>query len=161
MGGWDGLIFTAFIAHVNVYDIHHFISPGDTSRCWSPLACCHNLSPVSTASGGPTQDAAQGLPPPEREGAWGQGLEGGPDSWGDAEPLPHWPPPAQSSPHDTPHPRRPQVLLLDWTQPSVCPSTRDRSDPGWRLQARSRWISSEPALGLLRAPGPQERCVLS
>lgn len=54
--------------------------PRNTSRCRSPPACCHNLSPVSTASGGPTQDAAQGLPPPGSGGAWGQGLEGGPNS---------------------------------------------------------------------------------
>ena len=44
MGGWNGLTFTAFIAHVNVYGIHHFISPGASAAAGAPPACCHNLS---------------------------------------------------------------------------------------------------------------------
>lgn len=78
-GGWDGPIFTAFTSHVNVYGIHHFMSPGDTSRCRSPPTLMTPLTLAGPRSSSQTGHSHLCVPEPDTGLTQGEGSKQGPD----------------------------------------------------------------------------------
>lgn len=81
MGGW-GLGWSHFYpvtTHVNVYCIHHFMSPGDTSRCRSPPTLMTPLTLAGPRSSSQTGHSHLCVLEPDTGLTQGEGSKQGPD----------------------------------------------------------------------------------